>query len=123
VAHALGLALRSGLLSSRMVTIKIAHAPGYGARMRVCGSAFQVTTCRDLSALRRGQPWAWARSDIVPLGLLVFDVISMPLLTIIRGRSDPGCCVIHSCPDAAKPHSSIKVVSPVEPSIAWPALA
>ena len=59
----------------------------------------------------------------MPLGLLAFDAISMPVLTIIRGRSDPGCCVIHSYPDAAKPHSSIKVVSRVEPSIAWPALA
>src|SRR5580692_8563886 len=28
-----------------------------------------------------------------------------------------------SCPDAAKPHSSIKVFSIAEPSIAWPALA
>ena len=27
-----------------------------------------------------------------------------------------------SCPDATKPHSSIKVFSIAEPSIAWPAL-
>jgi hypothetical protein len=27
-----------------------------------------------------------------------------------------------SCPDAAKPHSSIKVFSIAEPSVAWPAL-
>ena len=36
VAHAFGLALRSGLLSSSMVAIEIADAPGNGARMRVC---------------------------------------------------------------------------------------